>query len=624
MKKIRSLIVYLSIFALALANLFVFTPVKAVGQNGTTLSASKTATGSWTRTFGWTINKSVTPETWNLFNGDSGTSEYTVALTKDNGTDAVFVEGEVCVNNGGAVATENLTIWDDVLYKVGAGQFQVLTSAQVDTSANPILDPGESYCYPYKITFSPVADANYKNSARVTITNHSGHLGEPFGPSPDAGFSLPSSPTLVNDSVTVDDTNGSPFPQTVSASTTINYNRTFSCPSDQGKHDNTATIQETGQNSSASVQVNCYGLTVSKDADTTLTRKYNWTIQKSADQTSLILALGEQFLVNYQVLLSSTFQDSNWATSGNITVHNPAPMAATINDVSDSISGVGDAPVSGSTFPTSLSAGGDLNLTYLAALPDATTRTNTATATLQNYDYDSSGNPTASGTTDFSGIAQIDFSKATITEVDKTVDVSDTLQGDLGTVSASETPKTISYSRYIGPYENCGNYQVQNTASFITSDTQSSGSSDWTVNVNVPCPGGCTLTQGYWKTHSNHGPAPFDDAWNLLLPSGADSSFFSSGKTWYQVLWTPPTGGNAYYILADQYIATRLNKLNGASVPANVQTAFNSATTLFNTYTPTYIGSLKGNNALRTQLVNLAGILGNYNEGLIGPGHCSQ
>ena len=62
-------------------------PALAQGQSGTTLSATKTATGHWTRTFRWTIDKSVTPATWNLFRGDSGTSQYTVSVTKDGYTD---------------------------------------------------------------------------------------------------------------------------------------------------------------------------------------------------------------------------------------------------------------------------------------------------------------------------------------------------------------------------------------------------------------------------------------------------------------------------------------------------------------------------------------------------------
>src|SRR5688572_24097335 len=227
--------------------------VGAQGQSGTTLTTYKTATGHWIRTFQWTIDKSVTPESWDLFRGDSGTSEYTIEVTKDAGTDSVYVDGEVCVTNGGAVATENLTIWDDILYKTGGGAFQVLTSFQVDTSGKPALDPGESDCYSYSYEFTPEANATYKNSARITITNHSGHLDEPFGPSPDAGFSLPANPTLVDDSINVDDTNGGSWLFNDDGS--VSYPRTFTCDQDAGTHDNTATIRETGQFDSAAVIV---------------------------------------------------------------------------------------------------------------------------------------------------------------------------------------------------------------------------------------------------------------------------------------------------------------------------------------------------------------------------------
>jgi hypothetical protein len=127
------------------------------------------------------------------------------------------------------------------------------------------------------------------------------------------------------------------------------------------------------------------------------------------------------------------------------------------------------------------------------------------------------------------------------------------------------------------------------------------------------------LTQGYWKTHSIYGPAPYDDTWALI---GEDTIFFLSGKSNYQVLWTAPAG-NAYYILAHQYIAAKLNFLNGAD-PTDAQAAFDAATTLFNTYTPAQIGALKGNNATRKLFLSLATTLDKYNNGLIGPGHCSE
>ena len=132
--------------------------------------------------------------------------------------------------------------------------------------------------------------------------------------------------------------------------------------------------------------------------------------------------------------------------------------------------------------------------------------------------------------------------------------------------------------------------------------------------------GGCTLTSGYWKTHSEFGPASYDDTW-AQLTNGASTSFFLSGKSYHQVLWTSAFGGNAYYILAHAYIAAQLNFLNGAD-PTDAQTAFDNATTLFNTYTPLQISQLRGNNSIRNQFIALSIKLGKYNIGLIGPGHC--
>jgi hypothetical protein len=78
----------------------------------------------------------------------------------------------------------------------------------------------------------------------------------------------------------------------------------------------------------------------------------------------------------------------------------------------------------------------------------------------------------------------------------------------------------------------------------------------FTDSGTAPPKPGCTLTQGYWKTHSKYGPAPYDARWALV---GEDTAFFSSGKTWYEAINTSSAGGNAYYILARQYIAAKLN-----------------------------------------------------------------
>ena len=210
-------------------------------------------------------------------------------------------------------------------------------------------------------------------------------------------------------------------------------------------------------------------------------------------------------------------------------MYNPAPIPATINDVSDIVSPAIAATVDfGVIFPYKLAAGETLEGNYTASLPDASRRTNTGNVTLQNYDYDKNGTPTEAGTTDFSGSAAVDFASATINEVDECIAVTDDQKGLLGRVCADQAPYTFTfnYSMLVGNYTACGEYKFTNIASFVTNDTQAAGNDTWTVTITVPCPG-CTLTPGYWKTHSESGPAPYDDTW-ALLSNGADTGFFLS------------------------------------------------------------------------------------------------
>ena len=130
----------------------------------------------------------------------------------------------------------------------------------------------------------------------------------------------------------------------------------------------------------------------------------------------------------------------------------------------------------------------------------------------------------------------------------------------------------------------------------------------------------CTLTPGYWKTHSSYGPAPYDATW-AELPDGADTEFFLSGDSYYDVLWTAPRG-NAYYILAHAYIASELNLLQGASAPDEVIDAYGEAAAFLLSYTPAQIKNV--NRSVRQAIVEVARILDEYNNGEIGPGHCAD
>ncbi|MEM2878794.1 MAG: SdrD B-like domain-containing protein [Candidatus Hadarchaeales archaeon] len=235
--------------------------VQADGQAGTTLGATVDVTPHWTITYEWTIDKSVDIDSWELYPGESGVSTYTITVTKDDGTEEAWVEGTVCVTNGGDRATEGLQI--KVVLKNGyEPPNDYLAEADVDVSSNPVLDPGETGCYPYRININitggaypqPHAGGTYKVTANVTITNHSGHLGEPFGPSPSATTTWPASQTLINDAIHVEDTNGSSWEFNESGSVT--YEKTFTCE-DEGVNVNTATIRETEQSDSATVTVIC-------------------------------------------------------------------------------------------------------------------------------------------------------------------------------------------------------------------------------------------------------------------------------------------------------------------------------------------------------------------------------
>lgn len=342
------------------------------------------------------MNKMVIPQVKNLFQGDTGIAQYTIQTTKNSGILNAFISGEVCVTNGGAVSTENLAITVSVTMPPSS---TVIASANVNVTSQPIIGPGETACYGYSVSIpSIVQGATYKITADVTITNHSGHIGTPFGPSPSKTTNLPVTPTPVNNSLTVNDTNGKTFTFTTggSASYIIQYECT-----DAGSHTNTATATLQDGTvlppSSSTVTVNCFTLGISKTANTFFTRTYTWFIDKSADNpVPLVLAVDQQYLVNYFVNVNATFTDSDFSVTGTITVTNTAPIPATINSITDLIPG-GTVIVSDDVvFPFELPAyTGTLTFNYsalnLTGVTPVTKITNTATATLQNYFYNFDG-----------------------------------------------------------------------------------------------------------------------------------------------------------------------------------------------------------------------------------------
>ena len=595
-------------------------PFNSLGDVPLALIATKTVETSLTRTYDWTIDKSVSPASWDLFTGDDATSEYTVSLDKTGFTDSGWtVNGVISIENP-SDNSETATI------ESVADQISPDIVATVDcglVTFPHLLAPGATLECDYTAS---VPDATDRTNSILVGT--SGSVGTGLYAPVDVSFSDPMI-SEVNGSVNVSDPNDASSPRgPFTDDGSFSYEKTFTC-ADKGQNGNTATIVETQQTDDANVAVTCYDLEVVKTVSTSLTRTYSWTIDKTAQDETLLLSPGQIFIEPYAVEVDAMSEDSDWAVSGTIKISNLHPTrTATLTEVTDKLTADGLADVSASVNCPALTvaSSGTLECTYSSDMPDGDGRSNTATARLQNTSLDKAGTDTNAGTSDFSGSEDVAYDAATVTEIDECIDVTDTLAGDLGSACTDETlPKTFNYNVDIGPFEdpaNCGENQVDNTASFTTNDNSATGSDGHSIVVTIPCDNGCTLTQGYWKTHNESfwGGAPVDDNWANLSGEKEETAFFSSGQTYFDVLWTSPAG-NAYYNLAHQYIAAELNGLNDASLD-DVQEDFDEATALFEAYTPEDVKTLKGKD--RKAFIDLAETLTEYNEGVIGPGHCSE
>lgn len=102
------------------------------GQSGTTLIASKTATGFWEReiTYDWTIDKAVNPTEIDICSGNTGSVYYIITLTKTQvgEVDVYGVRGTITVTNGGDEAIDNLKLVDRVEYKLSGPEWHTIAS----------------------------------------------------------------------------------------------------------------------------------------------------------------------------------------------------------------------------------------------------------------------------------------------------------------------------------------------------------------------------------------------------------------------------------------------------------------------------------------------------------------
>lgn len=350
----------------------------------------------------------------------------------------------------------------------------------------------------------------------------------------------------------------------------------------------------------------CFGTL--KESDLTLVtrinktsykRTYDWTLACASDP--VILSPGQVYDAPVSINGTAAYQDSEISVSAEVSVTNngPASTIISVNGVSTSIPLATGATAS-VPFVTNLSsiAPGDVTVTIVAR-PDGT-------CGLQSTYTSSAGYTFGAPTTSVGNNITLSVGSATQTFPNAGANGSASLTG------------TVT----VGSYNSCGDYVVPFTGS-LTDESGVVVSTTCNIAINVACGDGCTLSQGYWKTHSRQGPAPYDSNWGLIGVNEEQTPFFISGQTYHQVLNTAPRG-NLYYVLAVQYIAAELNKLKGTGFPAAVLAAYNAANGILQQYTPAQIGALSSQDPLRKQITNLATVLANYNSGLLGVPYCSQ
>ena len=484
-----------------------------VGQTteATGPSVTKDATGSYNDTYAWSIQKSVDNSQINT--SGPATFTYTVSVSHDAGqVGNVQVGGTIDVYNGDGA--------DEMLAGV-TDRLSNGTECWVNTPAVLVAGPGHTL-YPYTCDLGDgLPQGDVTNTVTIAWPEQTLDNGEHLAAN-SSTFSTPVSftATEIDKCVNVSDPMepGSPPPHHFCVGDTgdpnflFSYSKTFTgdpagtCTS----HVNTATftMNDSGATGSAGQTVRvCVGadLTVSKTATATFDRTYTWSINKSAYRTRVEQASGS-VVFNYAVQVSQTgFSDGNQQVSGTITVHNPNDWEAVTADLSDSLP---DCTLDQSTV--TVPAGSSVDIGY-SCPSDGTNGTNTATVTWDPATY-STPDGSASGSADFA------FTTPTHT-FDRTVTVSDSFGGPLGSVAATDSQPfasaTFAYSRTIPVLPNCIDYP--NTATI----NETGQSSSATVTVCGYAATGA-LTMGYWKNKNGQG----------IITGGASTGGVCNSGTW--------------------------------------------------------------------------------------------
>jgi hypothetical protein len=453
------------------------------------LTATKDAHPSLTRTYKWEIEKDVDKTRAEIAEGKAKFN-YTVTVKHDEGTDSGWlVTGEIEVNNPNSGDVTGVDI-EDSINDLGA-------SCEVTGGSNATIPANSSEAFPYECTYSAEPGSpSETNTAIVSWDEQTvdGQLLDEGEAEAEAAVEWGEAElNVVDGSIEVEDSLhgflGTVY-YTDPSPETFEYSEEFEgVPGTCTEYNNEATFitSDLGEEGSASKDVEvCVGadLEVEKSATPAFKRTFEWDIEKEVDKTKVEIAEGGTATFNYTVMVTHNHgTDSDWVVTGKIKVTNPNDWQAIEVDVTDEIESDTGAKclVSGGEdveIPASGSEEFDYECTYEEA-PASDEQTNRATAT---WDAKAASTPNGSA----SGTAAVDWTSVEPELVDESIEVSDTLGGPLGTVYSTDlSPTTFEY-----PYEFEGDpagtcTEHNNTATFTTGDTESTGEASQAVEVCV-------------------------------------------------------------------------------------------------------------------------------------------
>ena len=448
---------------------------------GADLTVSKTAAGSFNRLYTWSIDKNANETKVSIADGSNYTFHYTVDVAQTGIIDSGWTLS-------GKITVTNPNDWQDITADVtdvvdNGGTCSVTNGTSVKVGA------GTSVELDYTCSYSS-APSSYSGTNTATATWDKAAAFTPTGSaSGDAPYTLTQLGS-TNKTIEVVDTYKGTLGTVTATDTTpfttksFEYDRTESGTAGTcTTYDNTATIVETEQSASEEVEL-CVGadLTVSKTAAGTFNRLYTWTIAKKANETEVKIADGSNYTFHYTVDVAQTgIIDSGWTLSGKITVTNPNDWQDITADVTDVVDNGGTCSVTNGTS-VKVGAGTSVELDYTcsySSAPSSYSGTNTATAT-----WDKAAAFTPNGTK--SGTAN--FTLAQAGAKDKTINVTDSYKGALGTVTATDsTPYATASFEYdrteSGKAGTCTIYD--NTAKITETNQSASQSVKLCVGANL-------------------------------------------------------------------------------------------------------------------------------------------